>query len=133
MKRTAVALFLGIAVLAPPPGAAHELTGFIAAEYRGFWKSPLFPNQRDHQPSIVLEPEYFHEWNGGDDVITFTPFFRYDWMDSRRTHFDVREVLEIVGPEPNPAYDGLCETRSVLIEEELIDTEGLCLSIAHPF
>lgn len=92
MRRIATALLLGVAALAPRTGAAHELTGFIAAEYRGFWQSPLFPDQRDHQPSLVLEPEYFHEWNGGDDIITITPFFRYDWMDSRRTHFDVREL-----------------------------------------
>lgn len=46
---------------------------------------------------------------------------------------DVTEVLEITWPQPNPAYDVLCESRAVLIEEEVLDREGLCLNIVRPF
>lgn len=79
--------------------SAHDLTGFVAADYRGFWETGLFSPQRSHQPSLVLEPEYYYAWNGGDDVITVTPFFRLDGMDTRRTHFDQRELswLHVAG------------------------------------
>lgn len=46
---------------------------------------------------------------------------------------DVTEVLEITWPQPNPAYDFLCETRAQIIEEELLHSEGLCLKLVRPF
>ncbi len=76
---------------AAPAGAA-ELTGFVSLEYRGYWSDPLFIEQHHHEPSVVLQPEFYHEWNAGDDIFTFTPFFRYDVMDNRRTHPDIREL-----------------------------------------
>ncbi len=91
MRRLAAAC-LTLGALAAGDAAAHELTGFLALDYRGFWEDELFTPQRHNDPSFVAQPEYFHEWNRGDDIITFTPFFRYDVNDSRRTHGDIREL-----------------------------------------
>jgi len=40
---------------------------------------------------VALQPEYYHEWEGGSS-FTFVPFARLDSADSRRSHFDVREL-----------------------------------------
>ena len=91
MRRIATIAF-AVCALAVDTAHANELTGFVAVEYRGFWRDALFRDQHHHYPSVVAQPEYYHEWNGGDDIITVTPFFRYDVMDNRRTHGDVREL-----------------------------------------
>jgi hypothetical protein len=71
-----------------------ELSGFLAVESRAFFHEEKFEGQRRNSGifSLVTQPEWYLEWNGGDDAILFTPFFRYDSIDSERTHFDIREL-----------------------------------------
>jgi hypothetical protein len=71
-----------------------EISGYMAAESRGFLFDDRFPGQDRHPgiASLVLEPEWYYEWNDGDDAILFVPFFRWDNADSERTHFDLREL-----------------------------------------
>ena len=120
--RRALALGLVLWAAGASPAVAHELTGFVALEYRGFWQSPLFRDQHDHEPSVVAQPEYFHEWNRGDDVFTFTPFFRYDVHDSKRTHGDVREFSWLHAADEWELYVGIGKVFWGVTEvEHLVD------------
>lgn len=72
---------------------AGELTGYVALEGRTFFEEPQLSIQDDqHTASLVLEPEYYHEFSGGDDVLTLRPFLRYDPADPQRNHFDLRQA-----------------------------------------
>ena len=71
--------------------AAHELSGYVEGEVRLFPENPNFLGQRDQSASFAIEPEYYHEFESGSSFI-FVPFFRLDSADSKRTHFDVREL-----------------------------------------
>ncbi|MBU0485699.1 MAG: hypothetical protein KKB30_14435 [Proteobacteria bacterium] len=70
---------------------AHELSGFLAVEGRFFTDSPLFTGQEEHNVSLALQPEYYHQWQSGLRV-TFVPFGRLDSADDQRSHFDIREL-----------------------------------------
>ena len=88
----AIAVLLGFSLLInSSPLSAHELTGFVAAEYRSFFNDPLFSEQKQDNGSLALQPEYYHEWQNGSS-FTFVPFARFDSQDSERTHFDIREL-----------------------------------------
>jgi hypothetical protein len=94
MKRLRAAIAGILCALFLPPFfrvAAHELTGFIGAEYRLFFHDPLYDGQKKNNGSLVLQPEYYHEWGNGFSFIA-VPFARLDSADSERTHFDIREL-----------------------------------------
>ncbi len=87
-----VAVFLvSLFFFAPCMASAHEFSGFVAGEARVFANDALYPGQEDHSASISIQPEYYHEWEGGSS-FTFVPFFRLDSADDSRTHFDLREL-----------------------------------------
>ena len=68
----------------------------ITVEQRYFFKEALDPQQLSHsQTSISVEPELYWQWNGGDDSVIFTPFYRVDSQDSQRTHGDIRELAYV--------------------------------------
>lgn len=48
---------------------------------------------RQDQPSIVILPAYFSEWDGKKNSFSFKPFYRWDDRDDYRTHFDLREMV----------------------------------------
>lgn len=83
-------------ILAPVPVVAGEWTGYAGLEFRYFPQDALDPAQ-DHSTnfSMVFEPEYYHEWDGGRQLVAFVPFLRIDQRDSDRTHFDVRELTYV--------------------------------------
>ncbi|MHC4582892.1 MAG: hypothetical protein ACYS3N_00085 [Planctomycetota bacterium] len=83
-----VALLCGLNVSA---SAGHELSGYIATESRIFFDDPLFSGQEKDSFSFASQPEYYHEWENGSSFL-FVPFLRLDSADSRRTHFDIREL-----------------------------------------
>jgi hypothetical protein len=70
---------------------AHEFTGFFGAETRLFPNSALHLGQKDESASLVIQPEYYHEFESGSS-FTFVPFYRLDSTDPERTHFDIREL-----------------------------------------
>ncbi len=74
-----------------PAAPAHELSGYLAAEGRLFFKEPLYAGQKHNNGSLAIRPEYYHEWQSGSSV-TCIPFLRLDSADSERTHFDIREL-----------------------------------------
>ena len=49
--------------------------------------------QGNNQPSVVIQPAYFHEWDNRASSFSFKPFFRWDGMDDARTHADIREMV----------------------------------------
>lgn len=54
--------------------------------------APLDPRQHNNYVSGVIEPELYHEWDAGLQSFAFVPFYRYSQYDSKRTHFDIREL-----------------------------------------
>jgi hypothetical protein len=72
---------------------AGEWSGYIAAEARYFDNDPLDNRQHNSNASLSIQPEYYREWNNGDDSILFVPYLRLDEHDSERTHFDIRELV----------------------------------------
>ena len=70
---------------------SHDYEIKVEGEYRYFYQDPQFPEQKDHFPSISIEPAYTMEWKDGYERIDFTGFFRWD-VDDHRTHWDIREL-----------------------------------------
>ena len=108
-KPTAVSLALFLALLLPVFASAQEtqgeldpgsswlegwdLSGHAAIESRAFLGSASLPDQESgNGASLVLDPEIYREWQGGDHSFTFEPFLRLDSVDPERSHFDVREL-----------------------------------------
>jgi hypothetical protein len=84
-------LFLTFGVINAPVINAYELSGYVTTEGRFFFNDALFPEQERDNVSFALQPEYYHEWKNGAS-FTFVPFARLDSADSRRSHFDIREL-----------------------------------------
>ncbi len=86
-------LFLFLITSASTLSYASEWSGFAGLEFRGFNQAAQDTRQ-DHDTnfSFVFEPEYFHEWDDGDQSIAFVPYVRVDENDNERTHFDIREL-----------------------------------------
>ncbi|WP_286237483.1 hypothetical protein [Neptuniibacter halophilus] len=96
-KRTLTTCLLAAAGIIPalPVQAEtyYELSGKVSGELRAFTQDAQFPHQDyDTNLSFSIEPEFFWEWNDGNDSLTFSPFLRIDEQDSERTHADIREL-----------------------------------------
>jgi hypothetical protein len=73
-----------------------EASGNITLEQRYFFKEALYPQQLNHsQSSLSFEPEFYWQWNSGNDSIIFTPFYRLDSADTNRNHGDIRELAYV--------------------------------------
>jgi hypothetical protein len=86
-----IALIVAIFPFLASQPSAFELSGYVTAEGRLFFKDPLLDEQERDSASIALQPEFYHEWESGSSFI-FTPFGRLDSADSERSHFDIREL-----------------------------------------
>jgi len=71
---------------------AGDWRGYVELEGTYFFENPAFAGQSNSDLSIAAEPEYIKEWNRGNDIFTFKPFYRYDQRDDNRTHGDLREL-----------------------------------------
>lgn len=72
--------------------SANEWSGNIALEYRQFSQDPLLSSQHNQYGSVAIQPEWFHEWEGGKQSLAVTLFSRWDEHDDERTHSDIREL-----------------------------------------
>ena len=73
-----------------------EASGNIAIEQRYFFEEALDAQQLSHsQTSLSIETELYWQWNGGNDSVIFTPFYRVDSHDEQRTHGDIRELAYV--------------------------------------
>ncbi len=94
---------LGLGLSSPGLDAAFfenwETTGYIGAEVRAFAKKALDERQSGRaSASLILETEFYREWQDGDLSFTATPYLRLDTSDPDRSHFDLREFyLQKIG------------------------------------
>ena len=68
-----------------------DFSGDLSLESRWFPEPPLFAEQRAGSLGVVAEPTLYWEITETAS-FTFTPLYRYDSADSRRTHADLREA-----------------------------------------
>jgi len=78
---------------------AVDFTADVGIESLGFFHNPLDGQQHNHYLSGSVEAEIYHEWDNGAQSIAFVPFYRYSQHDSRRTHFDIRELTWLKAAE----------------------------------
>lgn len=78
---------------------AFEYSGYVGLESLGFLNNPVDNAQHNHYLSGVAEIELYHEWDNGSQSLAFVPFYRYSQHDSKRTHFDVRELTWLKAAE----------------------------------
>lgn len=71
---------------------AFEISGYAGVESLGFINNPVDSQQHNHYLSVAIEPEFYHEWDGGMQSLLFVPFYRLSQHDDKRTHFDIREL-----------------------------------------
>jgi hypothetical protein len=64
----------------------------VQFENRYFFNEGLYPGQERNFLSLALQPEYSLTWNDGKQSFHAALFFRLNQHDSRRTHFDIREL-----------------------------------------
>lgn len=70
-----------------------KLSGFVAAELRGFVSSAQFEDQfNGFQSSLIMQPEFRKQTANGTEQFSFIPFARWDSRDDRRSHADLREA-----------------------------------------
>ena len=69
-----------------------DISGYAGIESLGFFHNPLDNQQHNHYLSGSAEVEMYYEWDNGAQSVAFVPFYRLSQHDSRRTHFDVREL-----------------------------------------
>lgn len=68
-----------------------QFSGQINIEHRQFFSQGQ-QEQDNWQSSVMVNPEWYWDLNGGDSSFTFSPFYRYDAMDDERSHTDIREM-----------------------------------------
>ena len=98
------------------------MSGFVAAELRGFIESPQFMEQFDGaQPSLILNPEFRYRVDEGVHRFSLIPFLRLDARDDERTHFDLREAYWLyIGDDweflagMNKVFWGVTESRHLV-------------------
>ena len=71
---------------------ANEWSGDISLQSRYFNEQAVFSSQSDQVASASIRAEWFHDWDGGKQSITFVPFIRWDQHDAERSHSDIREL-----------------------------------------
>ncbi len=72
--------------------SAVDISGYAGIESLGFFHNALDSQQHNHYLSGSIETEIYHEWDNGTQSLAFVPFYRFSQHDSRRTHFDIREL-----------------------------------------
>ena len=75
--------------------AAWDLSGRVSLEGRAFSQTGIDASQRSYTTGFVVEPKLYLEDIGGSS-FTLLPFFRYDSVDSVRTHWDLREAYALL-------------------------------------
>ena len=75
-----------------PAVQAVDLSGNVSLQSRTFLNDPLDSNQHNQYTSFALEPELYHEWDDGKQMLNAAAFYRHDQHDEERTHGDIREL-----------------------------------------
>ncbi|MCI5210736.1 MAG: hypothetical protein D3910_18555 [Candidatus Electrothrix sp. ATG2] len=80
-----------LCVFSPLLAYGVELTGHIVFEGRYFTEEPKYASQKEHDASIVVEPELYHALGNGARLV-LKPFVRLDSNTDQRSHWDIREA-----------------------------------------
>ncbi|MDX1505459.1 MAG: hypothetical protein R3221_07060, partial [Spongiibacter sp.] len=80
------------ALLAAPPDGHADVQGYVGIQSRWFPDTPLDQRQRSASQSLVVVPEWYQQFNNGDDSINIKLFYLHDHNDPERRHGDVREA-----------------------------------------
>jgi len=74
------------------PAHAGEFSGYIGGQARYFFEEAPAAEQHSEYLSLITEPEYYQEWDNGDQNVELKLFYRKDQYDEQRTHGDIREL-----------------------------------------
>ncbi len=74
------------------PVGAVDFSGRAGVQSRSFFNPAADPGQHQQTFSAVIEPEWYHQWHGGDQFAEVKLFYRADQHDARRRHADIREL-----------------------------------------
>lgn len=88
MKSIAAIILLGLCLTQV---SAQEVSGYLAGEGRVFPADAQYSDQARSSLSIAFEPQLKYTFRN-DSRSTFVPFVRFDNQDTRRSHFDIREL-----------------------------------------
>ncbi len=77
---------------ADEPKLTTEFSGIFKGDYRYFPDDALYAGQHTSYFSAYFQPEYYMEWDKGNQMIQFTGFARLDQHDNQSTHADIREL-----------------------------------------
>jgi len=94
--RVLLALLLFAVML---PSHASEWSGYSAVEYRYFQHQSLNSPAGQHDLSVVLAPEFYHQWHDGQQSLIIAPFLRVDSEDAERSHADLREARWLIAKD----------------------------------
>lgn len=99
-----------------------EWSGHVDLELRLFPNDPAYDDQDEQHGSIAFAPEYHLELSESRQRFGFSPFARYDFRDSERTHFDLREAYWQIERGPWLAKAGIdIEFWGVTESQHLVD------------
>jgi hypothetical protein len=79
-------------LVATPVAAQAFVHGSAGVATRGFFESPLRPEQVMHTTSVLLRPSLRVQWGQGAQRLTLEPLVRLDEGDGVRMHFDLRAL-----------------------------------------
>ena len=88
-----------ISIILSFSASAGQWSGYLGAEFRYFPQDARDSRQHDENLSLLFEPEFYHEWDKGNQSLAFVPFFRLDQNDSKRSHIDIRELTWLKAAE----------------------------------
>jgi len=86
-------LLLMTSLLFLQQAGAGEWSGYLGIEGRLFLDDPTDPRQKGDNLSFVAQPEYYTDWDNGNQSLLFVPFLRLDQNDPERSHADIRELI----------------------------------------
>jgi len=97
MKKHSIPAFMCGLSAAVMCGSLHaefssQWSGNVSLDSRVFFHDALYVGQGDDPLSVAIEPEYYADWDGGNQRLVVQPFLRYDDNDDERSHADFREL-----------------------------------------
>jgi len=72
--------------------AKEQVSGNISVQYQLFQHSAAVTGQHQNNVSIATQPEYYRDWDNGNQSATLSVLLRQDQHDKERSHIDIREL-----------------------------------------
>jgi hypothetical protein len=91
LRRKKWSLLSTTCLMVLPLFAHSEILGYVGLQARAYPMTAAEPQQGSETVSVVVAPEWYSQWNDGDDSFNVKAFYRYDSLDKERSHADLRE------------------------------------------